>query len=90
MSWQSVSNQAVGNVAGTMLVRTELGIYDEPQPTTLSRQDQDIACLEGSIIPVIVKTEEGAERTFLNRNAPLGPQLLDVLGMSGTSPASSY
>jgi hypothetical protein len=38
------------------------------------------------MIPVIVKTEEGVERTFLNRNAPLGPQLLDVLGVSGTSP----
>ena len=78
------------NVVGTMLVRAEILISDKPQPTTLSRQDQDIARLEGCMIPVIVKTEEGVERTFLNRNAPLGPQLLDVLGVSGTSPASSY
>jgi len=74
------------NVVGTMLVRAEILISDKPQPTTLSRQDQDIARLEGCMIPVIVKTEEGVERTFLNRNAPLGPQLLDVLGVSGTSP----
>ena len=42
------------------------------------------------MIHVIVKTEEGVERTLLNSNAPLGPQLLGVLGVSGTSPASSY
>merc|ERR1712086_963039 len=52
--------------------------------------DQDIARLEGCMIPVIVKTEEGVERTFLNRNAPLGPQLLDVLGVSGGTVQAVY
>merc|ERR1712086_954717 len=52
--------------------------------------DQDIARLEGCMIPVIVKTEEGVERTFLNRNAPLGPQLLDVLGVSGGTVQAFY
>ena len=42
------------------------------------------------MIPVIVKTEEGAGRAFLNRNARLGPQLLGALGVSGASPASSH
>jgi len=42
------------------------------------------------MIPVIVKTEEGVERTFLNRNAPLGPQLLDVLGVSGGTVQAVY
>merc|ERR1711971_336182 len=42
--------------------------------------DQDIARLEGSVIPVIVKTEEGEKSTLLSGNLPLGPQLESLLG----------
>ena len=52
-------------------------------PTTISLQDQDVKRLEGLIIPVIIKTEDTVTRVFLNGKDPLGPQLLDFLGVSG-------
>ena len=51
--------------------------------TTISLQDQDVKRLEGLIIPVIIKTEDTETRVLLNGKDPLGPQLLDFLGVSG-------
>jgi len=42
--------------------------------------DQDIACLEESVIPVIIKTEENEESTLLSGKLPLGPQLQSLFG----------
>ena len=58
-------------------------------PTTISLQDRDVARLEGLIIPVIIKTEGplllNGTRLLLNAKDPLGPQLLDFLGVSGVT-----
>jgi len=42
--------------------------------------DQDIARLEASVITVLAVTEEGTNQLLLDRNNPLGPQLLKCLG----------
>ena len=52
-------------------------------PTTISLQDRDVKRLEGLIIPVIIKTEDTVTRVLLKGKDPLGPQLLDYLGVSG-------
>ena len=54
-------------------------------PTTISLQDRDVARLEGLIIPVIIKSEDTVIRVLLNGKDPLGPQLLDFLGVSGVT-----
>merc|ERR1711988_301757 len=52
--------------------------------------DQDVKRLEGLIIPVIIKTEDTVTRVFLNGKDPLGPQLLDFLGVSGGKVQAFY
>jgi len=42
--------------------------------------DPDIARLEASVITVLAVTEEGTNQLLLDRNNPLGPQLLKCLG----------
>ena len=49
----------------------------------ISLQDRDVDRLEGLIIPVIIKTEDAVTRLLLNGKDPLGPQLLEVFGVSG-------
>merc|ERR1712167_184198 len=45
---------------------------------------------EGLIIPVIIKTEDTVTRVLLNAKDPLGPQLLDFLGVSGGKVQAFY
>merc|ERR1712167_254951 len=45
---------------------------------------------EGLIIPVIIKTEDTVTRVLLKRKDPLGPQLLDCLGVSGGKVQAFY
>merc|ERR1712167_369369 len=45
---------------------------------------------EGLIIPVIIKTEDTVTRVLLNGKDPLGPQLLDYLGVSGGKVQAFY
>merc|ERR1711904_111251 len=52
--------------------------------------DRDVKRLEGLIIPVIIKTEDTVTRVFLNGKDPLGPQLLDSLGVSGGKVQAFY
>merc|ERR1711934_1052052 len=52
--------------------------------------DRDVKLLEGLIIPVIIKTEDTVTRVLLNGKDPLGPQLLDFLGVSGGEVQAFY
>merc|ERR1711934_766724 len=52
--------------------------------------DRDVKRLEGLIIPVIIKTEDTVTRVLLNAKDPLGPQLLDFLGVSGGKVQAFY